>query len=124
MILAFLDDTSVSVLADEAEANRKHEGIDVENGSVIFYSDEGVWLEPHFTTPNRHGKFLGLFRWSESGVYKLLPPSKEAGSQNPIGAKLAGTTLLNANQWFKSLDELKEHLRNKGAAVNDQRPKA
>jgi len=52
MIIAILDDGGVMVHETLADVQRGHEGIDVENGAVLFYDAHGQRLEPRFTQPN------------------------------------------------------------------------
>ena len=75
MVFAFLEDGTLVIHDSAADAIRQYEGIDVESGVVRFYDESGTCLEPRFTTPNRTGKTLGLFRWVVSGTYDLVPNS-------------------------------------------------
>ena len=124
MIFAFLDDMSVSVLFDEKEAIRQYESIDIENGDVVLYNDDGVHLEQRFIVPSRRRKFWGIIPYVTSGIYELVTAPQSKTYEYPIWIKLNETGTLNPNRWFKDLDELKTYLRGKGVVVDDPRPKA
>lgn len=115
MILVFLEDGTMDVVENLAEAQRNYEGVDVESGVCVFYDERGVYLEPRFTVPNRYGKFLWLFDWSSSGVYELVP--NPAAREDPIWLVLFETQILNPNRFFKTIDEVKARLRENGAVV-------
>jgi hypothetical protein len=116
MIFAFVEDGTLRIYGNSADAIRDFEGIDVESGVVHFYSESGVYLKPRFITPNRHGKILGLFGWVESGTYELVedPLSKE----DSFALALFETHLLDPNPWFSSIDQLKASLHARGMVVD------
>ncbi|MEZ0223519.1 MAG: hypothetical protein ACAH83_03115 [Alphaproteobacteria bacterium] len=116
MIFVFLEDGTMDVVENLAEAQRAYEGVDVEGGVFVFYNDRGVYLEPRFTVPNRYGKFLWLFDWSSSGVYELVP--NPGAPEDPIWLALFETHSLNPNRFFKTLDEVKACLKSNGAVVD------
>ena len=72
VIFAFVEDGTLEIYGSAAEAIRANEGIDVEDRVVHFYDENGVYLEPRFSTPNRRGKLFGLIGWVQSGVYELV----------------------------------------------------
>jgi hypothetical protein len=72
-ILAFADDRTLHIYDSEVKATQEWEGVDVENKVVTFYNSEGIYLKPTFTKENKFGKALGLFPWSISGTYTLIP---------------------------------------------------
>ena len=81
MLYAFLEDSTLEIVEDVVEARRRYEGIDVESDVVRFFDENGRRLKPNFTVPNRSGKYLGIIRWVESGVYDLCripirPPTR------------------------------------------------
>lgn len=115
MIIAFNDDTTVSVWRELGDVQREYEGIDVESGPVAFYSEDGVWLEPVFVKPNRRGKLLFIIPWVESGIFRLEPrpervdrPIWRAFSDHPNPRELGE---------FRSLGELRAHLAARGVVV-------
>lgn len=116
MIFAFIDDGTLEIYEDEASAARAHEGIDVESGTVHFYSEQGMPLAARFVTPNEHGRWLGLFRWVSSGAYQLIPATES--DADPFALALRETVALAPNSWFSSLDELRAALRQRGVIAD------
>lgn len=116
MVFAFLEDGTLVVHESAADAIRQYEGIDVESRVVRFYDESGTYLEPRFTTPNRTGKTLGLFRWVVSGTYELVP--NPSAGEDSFALALHETSVLEPNRWFASLDDLKAGLAARGVAVN------
>lgn len=116
MIIAFIDDGTVEVCGDLAEAQREHEGIDVENGIVEFYSEDGVWLEPVFVEPNRRGDLLFGFGWVESGSFRLEPRPERL--DRPIWRALARHPHAGELGAFPSIGDLRAHLAGRGVQVN------
>ena len=122
MILAFVEDGSVAVYQTVADAVRPYEGVDVESGVVRFYDDSGTFLEPRFVTPNRRGRYLGLFGWVISGQYELFP--NPSANQDPIALALYETSVLEPNPWFATLDQLKTALSERGVITEWSSPDA
>jgi hypothetical protein len=58
------DDRTLHVFPDVETAVRHAEGVDVEDGVWLFFSDEGARLEPVFITPNGGAES----RWSQGGT--------------------------------------------------------
>lgn len=108
MIFAFLEDGTLAVHANLSDVQREYEGVDVEAGAVHFYDESGTPLEARFTTPNRRGKWLGLFGWSSSGVYMLVPAPLAA--QDPFALALQEAQSLAPNPWYPSLEALRSAL--------------
>src|SRR5687767_3840976 len=52
MIFAFVEDGTVEVLDGPAAAQR-FEPVDVESHVFVFYDEDGTWLQPRFTRPER-----------------------------------------------------------------------
>ena len=73
MIFVFVEDGTLEIVDDVAEARKNNEGVDFENEVVHFFDEQGRYLEPNFTKPNRYGKFLWIFNWCQSGEYELIP---------------------------------------------------
>jgi hypothetical protein len=115
MVFAFLEDGTLVVHESVVDASRQYEGIDVESGVVRFYDESGTFLEPRFTTPNRAGRTLGLFRWVVSGTYELV--ANPAAGEDPFALALHETSVLEPNRWYASLDDLKATLAARGVAV-------
>jgi hypothetical protein len=115
VIFAFGEDGTLEVFGTAAEATLQYEGIDVESGVVRFYDEHGTFLEPRFTTPNRRGRILGLMEWVESGTYELVP--NPTADEDSFALALYETQVLEPNQWFSSVEELKTSLAAKGVPV-------
>ncbi len=116
MIFAFNEEGTLEILAGAAEARRDYEGIDVEAGMVTFYDEHGASLAPVFSVANRHGHFLGLFPWSASGVFDLVPKLPGTGDSFALALFEAGS--LKPNRWFSTIDQLKNTLRERGVKVD------
>lgn len=110
MIFVFIEDGTLDVIKDIAEARKNYEGIDVESGVYTFYDAQGVYLRPHFTVPNKHGKCLWVISWVTSGVFELVPAPD--AKEDPIAVALAETRVLNPNPFFKTLDEVRAYFTN------------
>jgi len=108
MLFAYIDDGSLSVIADEQEAREKYEAEDVESGAVRLFDSRGKPLEPRF--PNRsERKFLGMRISSHPGPF-CLAPAQEPGAETLLDA-MGPVVVLLPNQWFKDLDAVRAHLR-------------
>jgi hypothetical protein len=69
MVFAFAtDERMLHVFRDAAAATAHAEGIDVEDGVWLFFSENGAPLQPSFTVPNKRGPFTVI-----SGEYSLQP---------------------------------------------------
>ena len=104
MVFVFAEDGTLEVLAGPDEARRNYEGIDVESGVFRFFDESGICLEPRFTKPNRAGRFLGIFRWAESGEFMLVPAPDAEGDD--IYTCLREVSELKPNPWFNDLGEV------------------
>ena len=119
MILAFVEDGTIRLHGSEEEATAEYEGVDVESQVVMFYRDDGIYLEPVFTEPNRYGRLLGLISWSESGTYHLEP--RPDATEDPLWLALLEHPILEPGLGFSSIEELRRHLKENGVAVDDPR---
>jgi len=119
IVFAFTEDGGLQVFRDKEAAIREYEGIDVESEAVCFYDSAGKFLEPHFTSPNKHGKILGLLNWTQSGSYDLV---LSHASHDLFSLALFETRYMESNEWFESLDAAKRALRNAGVEVDFERP--
>ena len=115
MIFAFVEGGTLEIYETAGEAIQRHEGLDVESGTVRFYDEAGVHLEPRFSTPNRKGNLLGLFGWVNSGVYELVA-NPQAG-EDSFALALYETATLVPNPWFASIAKLKADLAARGVEV-------
>ena len=69
MIFAFGEDGTIEVHRSIDDAKREWEPVDVENGVVVFYDDDGTWLKPELIKPNKRL----LFGWMlTQGDYTLM----------------------------------------------------
>jgi len=62
------EERTLNVYLNEAAAVAACEGLDVEAGTWLFWSDDGTPLEPVFTIPNKRGLFSVM-----NGAYHLVP---------------------------------------------------
>ena len=108
MIFVFAEDGTLDVIEDLAEARRNYEGIDVESGVFRFFNEAGQYLKPVFSKPNKSIRFLGIIPWIASGEFELQVDS--GADEDDIFVCLEETSVLNSNQWFKDLDEVKNFL--------------
>jgi hypothetical protein len=113
MIFAFIEDGTLSVLRDLEEVRAEFEGVDVESAVVEFFDEDGSRLEANFIEPNQYGRFLGIFSWSKSGVYELV--QSEDPSEDSIEIKLLEAQTLKPNEWFNSIEEVKDHFSKRNA---------
>jgi hypothetical protein len=105
MLFVFLEDGTVDVVADLAEAQRQYEALDVESDVYRFYDGDGTPLEPVF--PDRHERrVLGMRVGEELGNFILRPAGPNADS---IEVALEETNVLNGNPWFQSLEQIRAH---------------
>ena len=108
MIFVFVEDGSLEIVGDIEEVRKTYEGIDVESSVFQFFDENGQFLEPRFTKPNKQGRFLGIFEWVESGEFELVPAGENI-SEN-IFDYLNETSDLKQNPWFNNLDEVRRYL--------------
>lgn len=108
MIFAYAEDGMFTVHADEAAARRQWEPIDVENGVVVFYDEDGTWLKPEFTTPNRY-RFFGFVL--TQGHYVLARSGQVASHVDPIDIALGEAAGVEPNPHFDSVDAIRRHIR-------------
>lgn len=107
MIFAFSEDGMVSVLENEAAAKVEFEAIDVENGVVSFYAEDGAWLKPRFARPNKR-KLFGFV--IEQGEFELAPEPSEVANEDPFEVAIGEARGVKPNLHFKSLSEIRDHV--------------
>ena len=106
MIFVFIEDGTLDVIDALADALREYEGIDVESGVFEFYDENGIYLKPVFSVPNKYESHLfGLIKSVESGVYGLIPAPNECEKSFEI--MLGDVQILNENKYFSSLGEIR-----------------
>jgi len=106
VIFAFQEDGTAYVLDSEAAAQR-WEPIDVESQVVVFYAEDGTWLEPRFTRPNRR-RFFGLLL--RQGAFELVRNPVRDPAVDPIEVALDEAGRLEPNPRFKTLDDIRAAL--------------
>ena len=109
MLFGFEEDGTLHVVEDEAQANRDWEGIDVEEGAIQFYAEDGEPLAPFFAQPNRRRRLFWRLRTVESRPFKL---QRLAGAgRDSFDAALGKAVALKPNPWFSSLEEVRRARR-------------
>ena len=115
MVLAFIEHGTVELHESEETAAAAWPGLDVAAGVVSFYRDDGIYLEPIFTVPNRDVRLLGFSMWKRSGTYHLAPqPNAE---EDPLWLALLEHPDLKPSLGFSTTDQLKRYLVSKGVVV-------
>jgi hypothetical protein len=108
MIFAFVEDGTINVLADDEAARREFEPIDVESNAVVFYAEDGTWLEPRFTEPNRRSLFGLMLR---QGRFELVPrPDAKADEVDSVQVALAGASHVDPNPHFDTVEAIARHI--------------
>lgn len=106
MIFVFIEDGTLDVINSLEDALREYEGIDVESGVFEFYDENGTYLKPVFSVPNKYESHLfGVIKSVESGVYGLVPAPGEC--EESFENMLDDVQFLNKNRFFGSLEEIK-----------------
>ena len=105
MIVVVTEDGTVEVV-DSVEDAQRYEAIDVENRVFVFYDEDGSWLRPRFTQPNRY-RFFGLIL--EQGAYVLEPSGKLDPEVDPLPVALAEAHSLKPNAHFPDLASMRRH---------------
>lgn len=103
MLFAIIEDGMIRVLENQSAARREFEGIDVENGVVTFYAQDGTQLVPRFNRPNKR-KLFGLL--VESGEYELSPSFEAKTSVKSFVNAIGEATGVEPNPHFKSIAEI------------------
>ena len=116
MVLAFLEYGALVLYDSDEDAAAAYDAVDVESEFVSFYRDDGTYLKPVVTVPNRYGRFLGLFRWSRSGTVRLVPELNT--NEDPFWLALLEHPDLKPSHGFTTIDQLKQYLASKGAVVD------
>ena len=105
MIISVVEDGTVEVL-DSIDTALQHDAWDVESGVFHFYDEEGRWLRPNFSQPNRTW-LLGLI--VTRGVFSLeLAGSNSRDDVDPLPLALAEAHTLKPNRHFGSLAEIRK----------------
>lgn len=92
------DENTLVVHEDAADAIRSCEGIDVEDGTCVFFDHDGQRLRAVFDEPNERGRFVVA-----SGRYHLVPDRDSRGLLEllPTIANIEG------NRALRTLDDVR-----------------
>jgi hypothetical protein len=107
LVFGFLEDGTLRLFPNATAAASAFEGIDVESSVVRFYNASGVFLEPRFVSPETRG-LMTMFNRSRRSAYELVP--NPSSGEDSLALALYETTVLQPNEWFASLAELKDWL--------------
>jgi len=104
MIIGVLEDGAVTLFdnLDHVMGEWGRHPSDVASEVIIFYDEDGVWLEPLVTMRRR---WLGLRETIDS--FTLRRNASPNPGIDPLGLALFEATSLTPNPYVKSLDELK-----------------
>ena len=98
------DDRTLHVFQDAQTAVSFAEGVDVEDGGWLFFSDDGTRLDAVFTKPNRRGWF-----WVVSGRYELRP----APGKSHLLDHLNQVVGVEGPEGLASVEAVRTHLTNR-----------
>ena len=104
MIIGVLEDGEVTLFDNLDHVMREwgRHPSDVASEGIIFYDEDGVWLEPVVTMRRR---WLGLRESIDSFTLRRNPAP--GPSIDPVGLALFESSGLAPNPYVKSLDELR-----------------
>jgi hypothetical protein len=105
VIFVVVEDGTVEVL-DGLEAAQEYEPFDVENEVFLFYDEDGTWLRPRFTRPNRR-RLFGLVL--EQGAFVLERSPALDAAVDPFHVAVGEALALEPNAHFKSLVAVREY---------------
>jgi len=108
VIFAFLEDGRIEVHANAADAKIEFKARDIESRAVVFYAEDGTYLEPVLATPHKRLLF-GLV--TVEGEYDLVPCDPAPPEIDPIDVALSEATGIKPNNFhFASVDEVRAHV--------------
>jgi hypothetical protein len=104
MVIGVLEDGEVELFDNLDHVMREwgRHASDVASEVIIFYDEDGVWLEPLVTMRRR---WLGLRETIDS--FTLRRNASPGPGIDPIGLALFESSSLTPNPYVKSLDELR-----------------
>jgi hypothetical protein len=104
MIIGVLEDGAVELFDDLDHVMREwaRHAPDVASEVIIFYDEDGVWLEPLVTMRRR---WLGLRETIDS--FTLRRNASPGPGIDPVGLALFESSSLAPNPYVTSLDELR-----------------
>lgn len=118
-LFVFREDGVLELCESLKDARRDYEGVDVEASVYEFYDFSGTPARPVFIAPNRRSSFLGLIRSSSSGVFTFERDPEL--SIDPIDVAVLETSILDQNDRFKDLTQVRKHLENRGCPMECSR---
>ncbi len=105
MLFAFAEDGVVWVFEHESAAKVEFGPIDVENEVFVFYAEDGTWLKPCFTRPNKR-KLFGLVL--EQGEYEFVRGQEAEADSFEVA--LSEARAVEPNLHFKTVEEIRRHV--------------
>ena len=115
-LFVFREDGVLELCESLEDARKDYDGLDVEANLYQFYDFSGVPVRPVFIVPSKDSFFRRLIRSSSPGVFTFERYPEL--SIDPIDVAVLETSILNRNDRFKSLIEVREHLENRGCPMN------
>ena len=106
MIFVFAEDGTLEVVDDLGQAQR-YEPLDVESGVFVFYDEDGTWLKPGFSTPNRRRSFG---RSSVPVVFELARSKEPDPTVDSFDVALQEATGLKPNKYFENLAAVRRYV--------------
>ena len=95
MIFGFVEDGTVEVYDDVASAKGQWTAPDVDSEVVVFFTEDGVWLEPRRT----------------KGQFELEPNPHPPPGIDTFEIAMGDAVSLKANRHFHSLHDIRRHVR-------------
>lgn len=114
-LFVFREDGVLELCESQEDARRDFEGVDVESQVFEFYDFSGCPAKPVFTVPNKSSSFPGLVRSASSGVFEFeRDPDLEI---DPIDVAVLETAILERNERFENLIQVRKHLESRGCVM-------
>ncbi|MCB1279669.1 hypothetical protein [Prosthecobacter sp.] len=114
-LFVFREDGVLQLCETLEDARREFEGVDVEARVFEFYDFSGCPVKPVFLQLNEHSSFLGLIHTVSSAVFEFRrDPDLET---DPIDVAVLETAILEKNDRFEGLIQVRKHLENRGCSM-------
>ena len=118
MIYLFSEDGGLQIVVTETEAIAQCEGIDAHNSTTWFFDEDGNPLYPVFDRPVSEKRFLWFFGSVDIGEYHLeIGDNSHPKFVKSFSRSLSSTKYLEPNQFFTTLEQLTDHLRQRGVVA-------
>ena len=85
MVFVLGEDLTLDVYESPDDVPRAIEALDIEQSALAIYDEHGRRYAVEWVRPNRHGRLLWVFQWSDNGEYRLRPE----GPPDPDAARAA-----------------------------------